>query len=540
MRRGWLPFRHTNASLKRKLALYLAVTLTATLFLFAFLVIRHEREQLVAVATEHVNQLSEVITRSTRAAMLKNEPDYVHSIIHDVALDQKIERIRIFSKEGVIIDSTVASEVGEKIDRSAEGCSQCHQRERPLQSVAAPSRTRTFSTAEGRRMLASMEVIRNEPSCSNAACHAHPASQSVLGVLDIVYPLDEMEGSLRASGTTIVVLSLGFVLVASLFLSLFVHRMIYVPLRDLQAGAKRLAAGNLDEPIPVRNGDELGELARSFNSMTLALKSSRSELREWGETLEKKVAQRSEALRLAQAETARNEKLASVGLLAAGIAHELNNPLTGVLTFSSLMRKKVPEGSADAEDLDLVIRETKRCAAIIRRLLDFAREKTPSKQFADLNRLIEETVRIVESPAHLRDIEIRLELEPALPAVWVDADLIKQVVMNILVNAQQAIQHKGSITVSTRRAGTGVEIAVSDTGCGIPEKDMQRIFDPFFTTKGVGQGTGLGLSVSHGIVEAHGGTIEVASKVDEGTTFRVYLPLEPAAVPDRAAEKAIA
>ena len=501
--------------------------------------IRHERDQLVAVATEHVNQLSEVITRSTRAAMLKNEPDYVHSIIHDVALDQKIERIRIFSKEGVIIDSTVAAEVGEKIDRSAEGCSQCHQSERPLQSVAAPSRTRTFRTPEGRRMLASMEVIRNEPSCSNAACHAHPASQSVLGVLDIVYPLDEMEGSLRASGTTIVVLSLGFVLVASLFLSLFVHRMIYVPLRDLQAGAKRLAAGNLDEPIPVRNGDELGELARSFNAMTLALKSSRGELREWGETLEKKVAERSEALRLAQAETARNEKLASVGLLAAGIAHELNNPLTGVLTFSSLMRKKVPEGSADAEDLDLVIRETKRCAAIIRRLLDFAREKTPSKQFADLNRLIEETVRIVERPAHLRDIEIRLELEPALPAVWVDADLIKQVVMNIVVNAQQAIQHKGSITVSTRRAGARVEIAVSDTGCGIPEKDMQRIFDPFFTTKGVGQGTGLGLSVSHGIVEAHGGTIEVASKVGEGTTFRVFLPLEPAAAP-KAEERAIA
>ena len=503
------------------------------------LVVRHQRQQLLNFATEHVNQLSEVITRSTRSAMLKNQPDDVHSIIHDVALDQKIERIRIFSKEGVIIDSTVAAEVGEKIDRGAEGCSQCHQSERPLQRLAQENRTRTFSTPQGRRMLATMEVIRNEPSCSNAACHAHPASQSVLGVLDIVYPLDEIEGSLRASGTTIVALLIGFLVVASLLLSLFVHRMIYVPLRDLQAGAKRLAAGNLDEPIPVRNGDELGELARSFNSMMLALKHSEGELLEWAQTLEKKVAERSEALRLAQAETARGEKLASVGLLAAGIAHELNNPLTGVLTFSSLMRKKVPDGSADAEDLDLVIRETKRCAAIIRRLLDFAREKTPSKQFADLNRLIEETVRIVESPACLRDIEIRLELEPALPAVWVDADLIKQVVMNIVVNAQQAIEHKGAITVRTRRAGTCVELAVIDTGCGIADKDLQRIFDPFFTTKGVGQGTGLGLSVSHGIVEAHGGTIEVASKVGEGTTFRVYLPLEPAAVPDTK-ERAIA
>ena len=493
------------------------------------LVVRHERRQLVNVASEHVNQLSEVITRSTRAAMLKNEPAYVHSIIQDVARDRKIERIRVFNKEGVIIDSTFAAEIGLRIDRRAEGCSQCHQSERPLQAVAQENRTRTFATAEGRRMLASMEVIRNEPSCANAACHAHPAGQTVLGVLDIVYPLDEIEGSLRASGTTLVVLSLGFVLLASAVLSLFVHRMIYVPLRDLETGARRLAGGNLDEPIPVRSADELGELARSFNGMMEALKHSRHELRGWAETLEKKVAERSDALRLAQAETARGEKLASVGLLAAGIAHELNNPLTGVLTFSSLLRRNVPEGSQEAQDLELVIRETKRCAAIIRRLLDFAREQAPSRQFADLNRLIEETVRIVERPAHLRDIDIRLELDPKLPAVWVDADLIKQVVMNIVVNAEQAIAHKGSITLRTRRAGERVEIAISDTGSGIAEKDLPRIFDPFFTTKGVGQGTGLGLSVSHGIVEAHGGTIEVASRPGEGATFRVYLALEPAA-----------
>jgi two-component system NtrC family sensor kinase len=520
-----ITLRPTQTSLKRRVAFYVAISLSATLLLFAALVVRHERRELVNVAGQHVNQLSEVIVRSTRFAMLKNQPDYVHSIIQDVARDEKISKIRIFNKEGVIIDSTHEPELGLKVDRRAEGCSQCHQSERALEGLPQGERVRTFTDAEGRRMLASMEVIRNEPSCANAACHAHPVGQTVLGVLDIVYPLDEIERGLRVSGTTIVVLSLGFVVLASLLLSVFVHRLIYVPLRDLEAGAKRLASGNLDEPIPVRNGDEFGELARSFNAMTRALKSSRSELREWGETLERKVAERTEALRLAQAETARGEKLASVGLLAAGIAHELNNPLTGVLTFSSLMRKKVPDGSQDAADLDLVIRETKRCAAIIRRLLDFAREKKPEKQFADLNRLIEDTARIVERPAHLRDIELRLELDRSLPAVWVDADLIKQVVMNILVNAQHAIEQKGSITVRTRKIGDKVEISIADTGCGIPEKDLQRIFDPFFTTKAVGQGTGLGLAVSHGIVEAHGGTIEVTSAVGEGSTFRVILPI---------------
>jgi len=187
-----------------------------------------------------------------------------------------------------------------------------------------------------------------------------------------------------------------------------------------------------------------------------------------------------------------------------------------------------------------VIRETKRCAAIIRRLLDFAREKTPEKKFADVNRLVEETVRIVEQPAHLRDIGITLELDAKLPQAWVDSDLIKQVVMNMLVNAQHAIEQKGSITVRTRAiaaaAGSpaAIEIAIIDTGCGIAPRDLSRIFDPFFTTKGVGQGTGLGLSVSHGIVTAHGGTIEVESELGLGTTFRVRLPLQPAEAPQLA------
>jgi two-component system NtrC family sensor kinase len=396
---------------------------------------------------------------------------------------------------------------------------------------------RIFANPEGGRLLGSMVVIRNEPSCYTAACHVHTKAQSVLGVLDIVYNLDEIDRTMHRNTITIAGFSLGFIVIASLFVSFFVHRLVYVPLRDLETGAKRLSSGNLEEPIPVRSEDEFGQLAASFNAMTAALRNSQAELREWGHTLEQKVATRTQELRVAEAEAARGEKLASVGLLAAGIAHELNNPLTGILTFSHLLREKMPDGSPEAEDLDLVIRETKRCAAIIRRLLDFAREKAPEKKFADLNQIIEDTVRIIERPAHLRDIEIALDLDRSLPPAWVDADLIKQVIMNVLVNAQHAIEEKGSITVRSRlfpepkspepgaEAVPMAELSVIDTGCGIPEKNLRRIFDPFFTSKEVGKGTGLGLSVSHGIVRAHGGTIEVDSKVGEGSTFRIYLPL---------------
>ncbi len=232
------------------------------------------------------------------------------------------------------------------------------------------------------------------------------------------------------------------------------HRLVYLPLRDLESGAQRLAAGDLDQAIPVRSGDEFGKLASSFNTMTDALRNSRAELRDWAHTLEQKVEERTQELRRAQAETMRGEKLASVGLLASGVAHELNNPLTGILTFSHLVRQKMPDKSADAEDMDLVIRETKRCAAIIKRLLDFAREKLPEKKFTDLNQVIDDTVRIVERPAHLRDIEITVDLDRTLPPIWIDADQIKQVIMNMLVNAQHAVEEKGSITV-THPAGAG-------------------------------------------------------------------------------------
>ncbi|MGP0059356.1 MAG: sensor histidine kinase [Beijerinckiaceae bacterium] len=529
-------------TLKFKVVFYLTIALSVVMLSFTVLVAWFVHKEILDKVSDHVIQLSEVISKSTRFAMLENEPSYVNQIIHDVADKEQIDRVRILSKEGKIIHSTFAPEVGQTVDRTAEGCSRCHQSEQPLEQVPRSERTWTFKGLDGRSLLGSMEVIRNEPSCYTAACHQHSRETSVLGVLDIVYSLDPIDQKLRNSTLALAGFSLGFIVIAAVLVGLFVHDLLYLPLRDLESGAQRLSAGNLDQPIPVRSSDEFGKLAASFNAMTDALRNSRAELRDWARTLEQKVEKRTQELRRAQAETVRGEKLASVGLLASGVAHELNNPLTGILTFSHLVRQKMPDKSQDAEDLDLVIRETKRCAAIIKRLLDFAREKQPEKKFTDLNKVIEDTVRLVERPAHLRDIEITSDLDPTLPPIWIDADLIKQVIMNMLVNAQHAVEEKGSITIRTGRSPhpraptQGAEpvpmvvISIIDTGCGIPEKNLRRIFDPFFTSKEVGKGTGLGLSVSHGIVEAHGGLIEVESKVGEGSTFRVFLPLTPPSV----------
>lgn len=524
-------------SLKFKVGSYLVIVLTIAVFIFAMMLVSNNREELMQQATDNSGQLSRVVISSTRFAMLQNQPTHVDQIIKDVSDQEDIEKVRILSKEGVIIHSTEKSEIGRTVDQEAEACLACHLDEQSRLESPMFGRSRFFTNQNGKRMLGSTAVIHNEPTCTGAACHKSPEEQPVLGVLDIIYPLDKIESTLRSNTYSVFGLSFGFIILAGFLVSFLVHRLVYLPLSDLDNGAERLAAGDLDNTIPVRSKDEFGQLARSFNSMTKALRKSRVDLEEWGRTLEQKVKEATQELHKAQAESARSEKLASVGLLAAGIAHELNNPLTGVLTFSYLVRKNLPDDSPDAEDLDLVIRETKRCASIIHRLLDFSREKTPEKAFTNLNSIIEDTVQLVAQAAQVNNIDIKTDLDEELPAIWLDENLVKQVIMNMLVNAQHAIEGEGHIGIKTRlidtsdcpesmeKPGDVAEITITDTGSGIPEGDLQRIFDPFFTTKGVGKGTGLGLSVSHGTIEAHGGLIEVESTVGKGTEFRIYLPV---------------
>lgn len=524
--------------LKLKVSLLLFAGLSLAMALLAALIMKHRQEDMQDMAAQHANQLAGVVVASTRYAMLVNKRDIAEKIIDDISKQKGIERLRVISADGTIIHSKRPSDVGYSVEQSDEPCVHCHETREPLKEVPDEKRWKISERPDGHRVLNTMRAIRNEPSCSSASCHEHPASQTVLGIVDVAYSLDDIDQSAKIHGLHVIVVSVVAIFVFSIGIGFLLQRFIYVPLKDLESGAEKVAAGNLAQEIPVRGNDEFGHVAASFNHMTAALNRSRQELQELIQTLELKVEERTQELRVAEAEVAQGEKLASVGVMAAGIAHELNNPLTGILTFTTLLRRKMADGSEDAEDLELVIRETRRCAGIIRRLLDFAREKVPVKGWFDLNHVIEETVRFVDRPAALQQIAIATDLDPGLPQVWGDADLIKQVILNILVNAQQSIEAQGSITVQSRPyehakdpAKPGVEnlpmveVIVRDTGCGIAEDNLQRIFDPFYTSKEVGKGTGLGLSVSYGIVKAHGGRITVESVVGEGSAFHVLLPI---------------
>jgi two-component system, NtrC family, sensor kinase len=259
--------------------------------------------------------------------------------------------------------------------------------------------------------------------------------------------------------------------------------------------------------------------------MTESLRSARNELEEWGKNLEAKVEERTREIKQIQNQLIRSEKLVSLGKLVAGITHEINNPLTGIMMFATLTGQNPKLDPALKSDIDVILAEAQRCAKIVKGLLDFSRESIPQKKSASLNNVMDNTLELVCRQSNFQNIDIVKDYKPDMPLFPIDSNQIQQVFLNMLLNAGQAMPKCGSIFITTyTEADDYACIKITDTGEGIAEENIGKIFDPFFSTKS-DRGTGLGLSVSYGIIERHGGKIEVQSKVNEGTTFIIKLPL---------------
>jgi two-component system NtrC family sensor kinase len=295
-------------------------------------------------------------------------------------------------------------------------------------------------------------------------------------------------------------------------LSYVISRWFSAPLRSLVAASQRLAHGDLGAKVPTPAVTEFAELAQGFNAMADALRARDEKLREF---TRRKIME--------------SERLAVIGQLAAGVAHELNNPLQGIVAYSHLLRERKGHNGGNGSDawVEKIVTQADRCTAIVRGLLDFARPRTPVKKPTAVKALVEGCVSLVEDQALFHNIEVVRHFGADVPDVVVDPSLMQQVFMNLIINAAEAMPEGGRLAVTTRVDPTDgmVEVEIADTGRGIAQADLDRIFDPFFTTKAVGHGTGLGLAISFGIVKEHHGTISVESEVGKGTTFNVSLPL---------------
>lgn len=321
---------------------------------------------------------------------------------------------------------------------------------------------------------------------------------------------------------------LGVVLV--LILSFFITTGIIRPIREMVWATRKIAEGDLSLELSTASRDEIGQLAESFNHMLVRLKQTRQELEDYGKTLEEKVENRSQQLKQIQLQLMKSEKLSSLGRLASGVAHEINGPLTGILTFSHHLMRKLKDNPELQGELEKIVKETTRVSTVVRGLLNFARETKPQKRPCHINELLSHTLSLVEGQAVFQNIRILKNLDPQVPIVLLDANQIQQVFMNILLNAADAMPSGGILTLTSQLLpGDGfVEIRFADTGIGISEENLDKVFDPFFTTKAHKRGTGLGLAVSYGVIERHRGQIKVQSQEGKGTTFIIELPLETA------------
>jgi two-component system NtrC family sensor kinase len=304
-------------------------------------------------------------------------------------------------------------------------------------------------------------------------------------------------------------------------------RNITRPIVELVGATRRIAAGRLDQQVAAPAHGEIALLAESFNTMLESLRQMKADLEEWGRTLEEKVEERTDELVQMQLRVAQSERLASIGMLAAGVAHEINNPLGGILALTSLAVEDLPDDHPDRANLEEVVRQAERCRDIVRGLLEFSRQSEMHMEVVDVSRVLEDTVGLIGKQASFFNVRLVREWAPDLPTIVADRSQLQQVFLNLIVNAVQAMDERGTLTIRTARTPDEgmVEIAFSDTGHGIPPEAIDRVFDPFFSTKQGGQGTGLGLAIAYGIVTRHRGTIAVQSRLDHGTTFTIRFPV---------------
>jgi two-component system NtrC family sensor kinase len=477
-------------------------------------------------------KLSDTIRQSIRAEMMENRKERAYRIMQTIGEQEGIERVRIYDQTGRIVFSTDNTERGTMADKNAEACLGCHSETGLLKEIIPSERTRIFRVADGHRVLGMINPIYNEKDCYLSECHVHPAAQRVLGVIDITQSLQDVDRELVDARRQMIVLNVGFITLIAIIVIFIVNRFITRPIKDIFLGTVIVANGELHHAIPVNSTDELGFLARSFNQMTEKLAGANDKVIDYMDQLETRYAEKTHALEETQAKLLQGEKLSALGKIVATVAHEINNPLTGVYTYIKLLQRKLKDHGhtagtmADCEKyLATMGREVERTTGIVLNLLEFSRPKDPTKKRVDLNETIEESLALIQGKLDASSISVHKDLEPA-PKVNADPSQIKNVLINLMVNAIEAMEDGGTLSVTSRFRGDDatVRIDVSDTGSGIPPESIKEIFDPFFTTKG--KGTGLGLSVALGIVQKHGGRIEIDSKPGAGTRMSVILPLD--------------
>jgi signal transduction histidine kinase len=538
-----LRLRHLPMGLKTKFVLTISFLILLTSVILSVFLIEKQSQLIQGELEKRGESMARNLAHNSEYGVLVESQQLLSNLIEGLFLEEEVVQVAIRNRKGALLADWGRTAEYRRIYREAL--------DRPQEGATRRAVTRQYFVVHDMEFysfscpIKTTRVERSKEEVGILENKKDPtATEETIGTASVGLSLQNMRREI-ADMTRIVVLLTALVVAVGIALTIFLVNIFTKPVRKLVYATERVASGNLHQMVSVTTKDEIGTLASSFNRMIVSLQESREKIEEYNRTLERKVKERTaelenalKSLKETQVQLIQVEKMAAVGQLAAGVAHELNNPLGGILGYSQFALEKIRQkqasqlGSQDVADLlqylQDIEQQTKRCRSIIQNLLKFSRSSLKEEfEPTDLNEVVRETLTFTRHQVERSKVKLVQNLKEDLPLISGHTSQLQQVFTNLILNAVQSMPQGGSLTITTAVAPDEDRVLVSfaDTGEGIPRENLDKIFEPFFSTKKVGEGTGLGLSVSYGLIRNHGGEIRVASQLDRGTVFTVALPL---------------
>ncbi len=469
--------------------------------------------------------------------MLENDRTALRNTLDLINQMPGIEDVNMYDDQDNLVHSSFLDDT--LMTHSNPNCKECHgnieemfpRKEKSFKIINMESKCEMSQKGYSHRLLLIKSPILNEESCYTAACHAHEASDEVLGSLVIRIPLKELDVNFNKSILLTVLITIFLVI----FFVFFTRIKIKNPLNAILRASEAVSKGDKSTRLEIKSNqlNDMKMVSTAFNDMLDSLQTANNELKDWSQQLEYKVQQKSEELSEMQNELIHIERIASLGKLSSSVAHEINNPLSGVLTYTKLVNKQLRKCKFDEAEkmpmlkyLRMIEEETKRCGDIVKGLLDFSRKDHLDDGNNHLHKILNEAYTLMDHQMRIANIQFSTDFSAPEDLILCSENQIKQACVAILMNASEAVLENGEILMKTSNPDEDhIQLEIRDNGVGIATEDLPHIFEPFFSAKEKARGIGLGLAIVHGIVQSHHGKIEVNSELGKGTTVSIILPL---------------
>jgi two-component system NtrC family sensor kinase len=520
---------------------YIITLSSLILFVLFGVIFRSVYEQyLNTVIRQSGNNIGSIVEGSLYHSMLENDKGALQGTLDIINTMSGIDDVNMYDAKDSLVYTSFSAD---STSHSNPNCRNCHEnissmfprKEKSYRIINVKSECSMNQKDNNHRHLLIRSPILNEKSCYTSACHYHQQSDEVLGSLIIKIPLTDQDNAVKKSSAEFYLLATFITFLLLVILIFFTRRKIRHPLNDIVRASVAVSNGNKNTRLEIKPNqlDDIRMVSTAFNEMLDSLQAATEELQNWSQQLEYKVQKKTEELGAAQNELIHIERIASLGKLSSSVAHEINNPLSGILVYTKLIHKQLsnPDLYATKKDsilrhLKLIENETKRCGDIVKGLLDFSRKDQEDCESKHLNDILQETYELMTHPIKIANISFLSDFSARSDLIFCSPNQIKQACVALLVNASEAVLENGEIIISTRNPDPEtIKIEISDNGIGIPQDDIPHIFEPFFSTKHDTSGIGLGLAIVHGIVKSHNGKIDVKSELGKGTTISITLPL---------------